>query len=67
MVISKSNPEALYEHTPWSGFAGPARVRYSAAATHFSDLAFASALALATEALAASQPSNMAAVGGVDS
>ncbi len=66
VVTSKSNPKALYEHTPWSGFAGPSRVpRYSAAATCFADLAFASAfasawaLALATAALAASLCSNI--------
>ncbi len=64
VVISKSDPKALYGHTLWSGFAGPLRVaRYSAAATCFSDcaLAFASAwaLALATAALAASLCSNI--------
>ena len=48
MAISKSNPKALYEHTPWSGFAGPLRVRYSAAATRFADWALASDLAFAS-------------------
>ena len=65
-------PKRFMSTRPGPGSQGPARVRYSAA-TRFSDWAFASDLAFAwawasaTAALAASQPSNMAAVGGVDS